>query len=42
MLLMMIPDQYSNYYKTLEIYTGYFDSLEVTDGLVVREGISVT
>ena len=24
----MIPDQYPNYYKTLEIYTGYFDSLD--------------
>ena len=27
----------------LQIYTGYFDSLEeVTDGLVVRAGVSVT
>ena len=23
----MIPDQYPNYYKALEIHTGYFDSL---------------
>ena len=26
MLLIMIPDQYPNYYKTLEIYTGYYDT----------------
>ena len=25
----MIPDQYPNYYKALEIYTGYFDSLDI-------------
>ena len=24
----MIPDQYPNYYKALEIYTGYFNSLD--------------
>ena len=29
MLLIMIPDQYLNYYKVLEIYTGYFDSLNI-------------
>ena len=29
MLLIMIPDQYPNNYKTLEIYTGYFDSLDI-------------
>ena len=29
MVLIMIPDQYPNYYKTLEIYTGYFDSLDI-------------
>ena len=29
MLLIMIPDQYPNYYKVLEIYTGYFDSLDI-------------
>ena len=28
MLLITIPDQYPNYYKALEIYTGYFDSLD--------------
>ena len=28
MLLIMIPDQYPNYYKVLEIHTGYFDSLD--------------
>ena len=30
MLLIMIPDQYPNYYmyKALQIYTGYFDSLD--------------
>ena len=28
MLLIMIPDRYPNYYKALEIYTGYFDSLD--------------
>ena len=28
MLLIMIPDQYPNYCKALEIYTGYFDSLD--------------
>ena len=27
MLLILIPDQYPNDYKPLEIYTGYFDSL---------------
>ena len=25
----MIPDEYPNYYKVLEIYTGYFDSLVI-------------
>ena len=25
----MIPDQYPIYYKALEIYTGYFDSLDI-------------
>ena len=25
----MIPDQYPNYYKALQIYTGYFDSLDI-------------
>ena len=25
----MIPDQYPNYYKVLEIYSGYFDSLDI-------------
>ena len=29
MLLIMIPDQYPNYDKSLEIYTGYFDSLDI-------------
>ena len=29
MLLIMIPDQYLNYYKVLEICTGYFDSLDI-------------
>ena len=29
MLLIMIPDQYPNYYKALEIYTGYFDGLDI-------------
>ena len=29
MLLIMIPDQYPNYYKVLEIYTAYFDSLDI-------------
>ena len=24
----MIPDQHPNYYKALEIYTGYFDRLD--------------
>ena len=42
MLLMMVPDQYPNYYKAVEIYTGYFNSPEGTDGRVVRAGISVT
>ena len=28
MLLIMIPDQYLNHYKALEIYTGYFNSLD--------------
>ena len=25
----MIPDKYHNHYKALEIYTGYFDSLDI-------------
>ena len=25
----MIPDQYPNYHKVLEIYPGYFDSLDI-------------
>ena len=29
MLLIMTPDQYPNYYKVLEICTGYFDSLDI-------------
>ena len=29
MLLIMIPDQYPNYYKVLESYTGCFDSLNI-------------
>ena len=29
MLLITIPDQYPNYYKALEICTGYFDSLDI-------------
>ena len=29
MLLIMITDQYSNYYKAWKIYTGYFDSLDI-------------
>ena len=28
MLLITIPDQYPNDYTALEIYTGYFDSLD--------------
>ena len=28
MLLIMVPNQYPNYYKALEIYTGYFESLD--------------
>ena len=29
MLLIMISDHYNNHDKASEIYTGYFDSLEV-------------
>ena len=29
MLLIMISDQYPYYYKVLEIYIGYFDSLDI-------------
>ena len=29
MLLIMIPDQHPNYYKALQIYTGYFNSLDI-------------
>ena len=29
MLFIMISDQYPNYYKALEIFTGYFDSLDI-------------
>ena len=46
MLLITIPDQYPNYHKAVEIYTGYFGRLDIkneaTDGQVVRAGVSVT
>ena len=29
LLQYLIPDQYSNYYKVLEVYTGYIDSLVI-------------
>ena len=29
MLLIVIPDQFPNYCKVLEIYTGYFDSMDI-------------
>ena len=29
MLLIMTPEQNPNYYKALEIYTGYIDSLDI-------------
>ena len=29
MLLIMIPDQYPNHYQAVEIYTRYFDSLDI-------------
>ena len=29
MLLIMISDQYPNYYKAVEVYTGYIDSLDI-------------
>ena len=29
MLPVTISDQYPNHYKALEIYTGYFDSLDI-------------
>ena len=34
MLLIMIPGQYPNYYKALEIYTGYFHSLDTSNILL--------
>ena len=30
LITCMIPDQYPNFYKALEIYTGYFNSLDDT------------
>ena len=29
MLLIMISDQYPNYYKVIEVDAGYFDSLDI-------------
>ena len=43
MLLVMIPDQYPNYYKALEIYTGYFDSLDTVNPQIlaaIKFGVS--
>ena len=37
MLFIMIPDQYPNYYKALEIYPGYFDSLDNIDAFVLSQ-----
>ena len=37
MLLIMIPDQYPNYYKVLEVYTGYFDSLDINDTFLLSQ-----
>ena len=31
-MLLIIPDQYPKYYKALEIYTGYFNSLDIMYG----------
>ena len=31
MLYVMIPYQNHNYYKALEIYTGWFDTLDIID-----------
>ena len=42
MLLIVIPDQYPNYYKALEIYTGYFDSLDIMILFSYPSGIVVT
>ena len=38
----MIPDQYPNYYKALEIYTGYFDSLDIMILFSYPSGIVIT
>ena len=42
----MIPDQYPNYYKALEIYTGYFDSLDIIlfsypSSIVIMRGFGI-
>ena len=38
----MIPDQCPNYYKALEIYTGYFDSLDNIKFLSYPSSIVIT
>ena len=45
MLLIMIPDQYReypNYYKAEEIYTGYFNSLDIMILLSYPSSIVIT
>ena len=38
----MIPDQYPNYYKALEIYTGYLNSLDIMIFLSYPSSIVIT
>ena len=38
----MISDQYPNYYKAIEIYTGYFDSLDIMILLSYPSSIVIT
>ena len=42
MLLIMMPDQYPNYYKALQIYSGYFDSLDNMILLPYPSSIAIT
>ena len=38
----MIPDQYPNDHKALEIYTGYFDSLDIMIFFAYPSSIVIT
>ena len=41
-LLIMIPDHYLNHYKAVEIYTGYFDGLDIMILFPYPSSIAIT